>query len=240
MFGYNTFFEHDLFLNKNRASVGVEVGKSGLLISSNGYVTLNNPDAYYVSKQASTGWDIRAKGTPTSNPYLTFTGAYSIWDGAINPSQASDKTATQIWSYGVEYKPLPLITTSLGQKVDNQGAINTETRLSFTYRFGVPFSQQTKEWYALGSEIPSFRQDFVNRDNLLIHQTPEQPDNESASSPTPAQQGYDLVSQAEEEKEEDKLEKLFDDVQVLLNKPEEKTSHTSTGKQLTQSAPETR
>lgn len=210
MIGYNVFFEHDLLLDRHLASLGVEAGKNGFLISSNTYVNMRDSNSYSHGALATTGWDIRAKGTPSSTPRLSITGSYAIWNGHVTTFPKQDNGTTQIWSYGLEYKPLPLITTTLGQQINDQGRTNTETKFTFSYQFGVPFSEQTKEWYALEHRRPSFLHDFVNRDNLLIHQAAER---KQLSSPT---YGYSAVSNPYPGTYKD--EKLLNDVQAILDK----------------------
>lgn len=173
--GYNTFLDQDITRDHTRGGVGLEAWHKFIRFSSNYYVPLSkwreSKDIDGYEERAARGWDLRTKGYLPFYQKVAVTGSFTQWYGnnvAVFNKDTLEKDP-KIWSYGLEYAPIPLVTTSVAQKHSEQGQSDTEVGLFFTYDF-------SKSWDAMTSldmpnrekSIMDSRFDFVDRENKII------------------------------------------------------------------------
>jgi hypothetical protein len=75
----------------------------------------------------------------------------------------------RVWSYGVEYMPVPLVSGFLTQRSTERGRTETEYGLNFTYHFGMPWDEQMKHSkVAELRTVSGSKHEFVDRENRII------------------------------------------------------------------------
>ncbi len=178
MVGYNAFFDYDLTRSHQRGGIGVEGRYDMITLSSNYYFPLSGwRDAKgsdplldsYLERPAE-GWDVRLRGELPFYRELALTGAYSQWLGdEVGVFGASDREKNpKVWSYGLEYTPVPLVTLYAGQSRTEQGRSENTFGLRFTYAFGSPFEDAVTPAKREGQRPQVDRRDFVDRENRIV------------------------------------------------------------------------
>ena len=148
-----------------------------LKLSSNYYLPLSgwkgsrDFDSDYVEERPARGWDIRLKGYLPFYRNVALTGAYTQWYGDNVSMYSTTKLEKdpQIWSYGLEYTPVSLISAFVNQRSTGRGNNDTEFGLRFTYNFDMSWAEQTS--HAKVQEmrkVSASRHDFVDRENRII------------------------------------------------------------------------
>ena len=177
MLGYNAFFDNDFTRSHQRGGVGIEAQYDWLHLASNYYVPLSSWkgsrdfDSNFVKERAAEGWDIRAKGYLPFYRNVAVTGAYTQWYGDnVGMFGASRlEKDPKVWSYGLEYTPIPLVSGFVNQRQTEQGRSDTEFGLRFTYHFQMPWEEQIKpEKVAQLRTVGGSRHEFVDRENRII------------------------------------------------------------------------
>lgn len=177
MFGYNTFYDYDFSRTHQRGGLGLEAQYDWLKMASNLYLPLSNWknakdfDGNYIEERAARGWDLRGKGYLPFYREVAITGAYTQWYGEnvgmFGPSKLEKDP--KIWSYGLEYTPVPALTAFVNQRQSEQGNSDTEFGLRFTYHFGLSAEDQFKpSRVAEMRTVQGSRHDFVDRENKII------------------------------------------------------------------------
>lgn len=177
MFGYNAFFDYDFTRNHQRGGLGVEAQFDWLRLASNYYFPLSDWkdskdfDSRFVQERPAEGWDVRAKGYLPFYRNVAVTSAYSQWYGDhVGMFGASrQEKDPKVWSYGIEYTPVPLVSGFITQKSTERGRSDTEFGLTFTYHFQMPWEHQishnkVEELRTVGGS----RHEFVDRENQII------------------------------------------------------------------------
>ena len=124
-----------------------------------------------MKERAAAGWDLRAKGYLPFYRNVAVTGAYSQWYGdhvGMFSSRDLEKDP-KVWSYGLEYTPIPLVSGFVNQRSTEQGRSDTEFGLRFTYHFQMPWEDQIS--HAKVAELRTVsgsRHEFVDRENRII------------------------------------------------------------------------
>ncbi|MDR3629512.1 MAG: inverse autotransporter beta domain-containing protein [Desulfocapsaceae bacterium] len=181
MFGYNAFYDYDFTRGHQRGGLGLEAQYDWLKLASNCYFPLSGwkdtqesdplSELYYYQERPARGWDIRAKGYLPFYRNLALTGGYSRWYGnavGIFSSDTQEKDP-KIWSYGLEYTPVPLISGYVNQSTTEQGRSNTEVGLHLTYYFQMPWEEQIRHSkVAELRTVDGSRHEFVDRENRII------------------------------------------------------------------------
>jgi hypothetical protein len=75
----------------------------------------------------------------------------------------------RVWSYGIEYTPVPLVSGFLTQRSTGRGEKETEFGLNFTWHFDLPWAKQISP--AKVSEmrtVSGSRHEFVDRENRIV------------------------------------------------------------------------
>ena len=177
MVGYNAFYDHDFSRGHQRGGVGLEAQYDWLKVSTNWYVPLSNWkdstdfDGDYVRERAAQGWDVRARGYVPFYRELAVTGAFTQWYGdyvgLFGPSKLEKNP--KVWSYGLEYTPVPAMTAYVNQRQSERGRSDTEFGLRLTYHFGMSAEEQFKpSRVAEMRTVHGSRHDFVDRENKII------------------------------------------------------------------------
>ena len=177
MVGYNAFFDYDITRGHQRGGVGLEAQYDWLKIATNWYAPLSgwkdskDFDGSFVEERAAQGWDARIKGYLPFYREVALTGAYTQWYGdhvgMFGPSKLEKDP--KIWSYGVEYTPVPAMTAFVNQRQTERGRADTEFGLRFTYNFGMDAESQFKpSRVAEMRTVHGARHDFVDRENKII------------------------------------------------------------------------
>lgn len=179
MLGYNAFYDYDFTRNHARGSVGIEAQYDWLHLAYNYYTPLSgwkdsqDFDGRFVQERAAGGWDVRAKGYVPFYRNVAITGAYSQWFGdnvgVFGPSRL--ERDPKVWSYGLEYTPISLVSGFMNQRSTERGGRDTEFGLRLTYRFGQSWQDQTSHRkVAELRTVGSSRHEFVDRENRMILQ----------------------------------------------------------------------
>ena len=177
MFGYNAFFDYDFTRSHQRGGVGAELQYDWLRLSSNYYFPLSgwrgsyDFDSSLVEERPAEGWDARIKAYLPFYRNVALTGSYSRWYGDnVGVYGASDlEKNPRVWSYGIEYTPIPLISGFLRQKSTEHGRTDTEFGLTFNYHFGMSLEEQTSpSKVAELRSVGGSRHEFVDRENKII------------------------------------------------------------------------
>jgi hypothetical protein len=75
----------------------------------------------------------------------------------------------KVWSYGIEYTPVPLVSGFINQRSTERGRTDTEFGLNFTYHFEMPFEDQLQHSkVAELRTVSGSRHEFVDRENRII------------------------------------------------------------------------
>ena len=177
MIGYNAFFDYDFTRSHQRGGVGAELQYDWLRLSSNYYFPLSDWKGSYdfdsslVEERPAEGWDARIKAYLPFYRNVALTGSYSRWYGdnvGVYGASSLEKNP-RVWSYGIEYTPIPLISGFLRQKSTEHGRTDTEFGLTFNYHFGMSLEEQTSPTkVAELRTVGGSRHEFVDRENKII------------------------------------------------------------------------
>ncbi len=177
MLGYNAFYDYDFTRSHQRGGFGIEAQYDWIRLASNYYFPISSWrdskdfDGDFVKERAAEGWDVRVKGYLPFYRNLAVTGAYSQWYGDHVGMFSSSKLEKdpKVWSYGLEYTPVPLVSGFVNQRSTENGRSDTEFGLRFTYHFNMPWEDQIS--HAKVAELRTVsgsRHEFVDRENRII------------------------------------------------------------------------
>lgn len=103
--------------------------------------------------------------------HIAVTGAYSQWFGDHVGMFGAGRLEEdpKVWSYGLEYTPVPLVSGFITQKSTERGRTATEFGLNFTWHFQMPWEDQvTPAKVAELRTVGGSRHEFVDRENRII------------------------------------------------------------------------
>jgi hypothetical protein len=177
MLGYNAFFDYDFTRDHQRGGIGAEAQWDWFRLSTNYYFPLSSWkgsedfDSRFVKERPAEGWDARVKAYLPFYRNVAITGAYSQWFGDHVGMFGADNLEKdpKVWSYGVEYTPIPLVSGFVTQRSTERGRTDTEFGLNFTYHFGMSWEDQTSHSkVAELRTVGGSRHEFVDRENRII------------------------------------------------------------------------
>ncbi|MGJ3524325.1 inverse autotransporter beta domain-containing protein [Nitratidesulfovibrio sp. D1] len=177
MLGYNAFFDYDFTRAHQRGGIGAEVQYDWLHLASNYYYPLSSWrdskdfDGDFIQERPAEGWDLRARGYLPFYRNVALTGGYSQWHGDhVGMFSTSDlEKDPRVWSYGIEYTPVPLVSGFITQRSTERGRSDTEFGLRFTYHFQMPWEDQiSHNKVAELRTVSGSRHEFVDRENRII------------------------------------------------------------------------
>jgi hypothetical protein len=177
MIGYNVFFDNDFTRSHQRGGVGVEVQFDWLRLASNFYYPLSDWkgsydfDSRFIEERPAQGWDARVKAYLPFYRNVALTGSFTQWYGdhvGMFGHNNLEKDP-RVWSYGIEFTPVPMISAFVNQRSTERGKTDTEFGLNFTYHFGIPLEDQLKHSkVAELRTVSGSRHEFVDRENKII------------------------------------------------------------------------
>ena len=178
MLGWNVFFDNDFSRSHQRGGAGLEAQYDWFHLAANYYTPLSgwknsrDFDGDFVEERPARGWDARAKAYLPFYRNVALTGSFSQWYGdnvAMYGSSDDLEKDPRVWSYGVEYTPIPLLSAFARQRSTERGKADTEFGLQFTWHFDMPWEEQTS--HAKVAELRTVsgsRHEFVDRENRII------------------------------------------------------------------------
>ncbi|MEE7571630.1 inverse autotransporter beta domain-containing protein, partial [Citrobacter werkmanii] len=182
MLGSNLFYDYDQTGKNARYGLGIEARTDYLSLSANRYFRITDWHQSPLEKmrdydeRPANGYDIRAKYWLPVYPQLGTELVYekyygrgvSLGSGGTSPE--SIKNSPQSLTAAVNYTPFPLMTMRVGQR-GGGGSSDTFATVDFTYRFGLPLSEQldTKNVSILRG-LNGSRYDFVDRRYDIVMQ----------------------------------------------------------------------
>jgi hypothetical protein len=176
-FGYNIFLDQDFTREHTRGGAGVEAWYDWLRLSANYYTPLSDwkgsedYDSRLVEERPAEGYDARLTGYLPFYRNLAVTGAFEQWRGdRVGSFGSGDFTQKdpKVWSYGLEWTPVPAFSTSLTQRHSGSQE-ETQFGITFNYLFGMAWEDQlSPATVAEMRTVDGSRHDFVNRQNEMI------------------------------------------------------------------------
>jgi hypothetical protein len=148
-----------------------------LHLASNYYVPLSgwkgsyDFDSRFIEERPAEGWDARVKAWLPFYRNVALTGAYTQWygDHVGMFGRRNLEKDPKVWSWEVEYTPVPLVSGFITQRSTERGRTDTEFGLNFTYHFGMPFEDQIKHSKVAELRgVSGSRHEFVDRENRII------------------------------------------------------------------------
>ncbi|WP_412058078.1 inverse autotransporter beta domain-containing protein [Bartonella sp. DGB2] len=191
MLGYNAFFDHDFSRGHNRGSLGLELQKDWVALASNYYMPLSGwkdsgidvpgieigCDAQLgctniaFQERPAAGFDIAAKAILPTYRQIAFNGKFSQWFGEQVGlgGKINGQKDPQIWSYGIEYTPVPALRFAFDQQLGSDNFRKSTFSAGLHYVFGVPWKSQFSASKVQDlSPVGQSRYEFVNRENNII------------------------------------------------------------------------
>jgi hypothetical protein len=177
MFGYNAFFDNDFTRSHQRGGLGLELQYDWLRLASNYYFPLSgwkgsyDFDSRFIEERPAQGWDARLKAYLPFYRNVALTGAYTQWYGdhvgMFGPRHLEKNP--KVWSWGIEYTPVPLVSGFVTQRSTERGRTDTEFGLNFIWHFGMPWDDQVKHSkVAELRTVSGSRHELVDRENRII------------------------------------------------------------------------
>ncbi|CUU75121.1 inverse autotransporter beta domain-containing protein [Campylobacter hyointestinalis] len=176
MFGFNTVYDYDLSRYHQRLSVGAEVMYKNLLLTGNLYERLtswrNSKDfeSGYVEERPANGYDIKVKFAIPDYERLAFTAGIQKWHGdrvSLFGDTTNLETNPTIYSGGIEYSPIPMLTLSAEHSKSSKNKKNT----NFNLKFNVPLydddalkRSMNPKYAGLQNTLQASRTNFIERD----------------------------------------------------------------------------
>jgi hypothetical protein len=183
MFGYNAFFDYDLSRSHQRIGLGVELKYDWLAFSSNFYMPLSDwkdsedYDSSLIQERAAKGFDLRLRGYMPFYRNIAIDAAYTQWLGSNVGVFSTDDLSMDpaVWSYRIEYAPIPLASAFFGQQSSN-GETETAFGLNLTYHLDIPPAEHLSHTkVAELRSVDGSRHEFVNRENRIILEYRDKP-----------------------------------------------------------------
>lgn len=189
--GVNTFYDYDLTLSHQRLSLGLEYGRHYFKLNSNYYFPLSEwtesqsrfnsiGDGVLLEERPAQGVDVNFSGYLPVLPWLTLDATYLQYfgDNVESTSNGEPMTDPMTLKASLNLQPIPLISVNGGYSYTEgeiKGSSNkkiTEDEITagidFTYRLGVPLSQQlSPSNVAQTKELDFQLLDLVDRDHNI-------------------------------------------------------------------------
>jgi Inverse autotransporter, beta-domain len=145
--GYNVFYDYRRSGNHGRLGLGLEQRGATRTLALNSYLPLSSwrmaEDRTTQSRPAK-GVDLRLQQQLPHCPQLQFNAvAEHYFTQALAAEIAQQAPARPTaFTLGVDYTPMPLLTTSYAYQLASGGRGNHQLQLKLIYRLGVPWAQQ--------------------------------------------------------------------------------------------------
>lgn len=179
MLGLNSFYDNDFTGNNRRLGVGVEAWRDYLKLSANGYFRLSDwhqsplAEMQDYDERPANGWDVRAEAWLPAYPQIGGKLMYEQYRGknvSLDGSTGSQQDNPSALTVGLNWTPVSLIKVGVDHTTGS-GTNNTSLMLDFSYRFGVPLSDQlSASSVAFGHSLAGSRYDLVDRNYDIVLQ----------------------------------------------------------------------
>ncbi|EAA9297722.1 hypothetical protein ADQ49_25605, partial [Salmonella enterica subsp. enterica] len=179
MLGVNTFYDNDFTGNNRRLGLGVEAWRDYLKLSANSYMRLSDwhqsplHESRDYDERPANGFDVRAEGWLPAWPQLGGKLMYEHYQGkdvALSGDFNSRRNSPSAVTAALSYTPFPLLKVGVEHRAGS-GTGDTALNLDFTYRFGVPWSEQINpQMVGLTRTMAGTRYDLVDRNYNIVLQ----------------------------------------------------------------------
>ncbi|AZY48419.1 hypothetical protein C0J09_04205 [Bordetella avium] len=178
MLGANAFLDYEFAKQHLRGSLGVEAIAPEFSFYGNVYAPMSGwtgakRDNRREERPAS-GMGLGMKYSPGFAPGLSLKANYFRWNGAAVDYFDNGRTQDRAtgFKYGVQYKPVPLLSLGVEQTRVIGGASQTSVQLGVALNLSEPLSKQLRR----GGETPVFNLDahrnaLVERENRIVLNT---------------------------------------------------------------------
>ncbi|WP_191624637.1 Ig-like domain-containing protein [Pseudomonas fluorescens] len=175
LYGVNSFFDNDITGKNHRVGVGAEAWADFLKFSANGYMGITNwhqsRDFEDYNERPANGFDVRTKAYLPFYPQIGSLLMYEKYFGKEVAlfGKGDRRKNPQAVTGGVNYTPIPLITTGLEHRSDSGGNSDSSVGLQFTFRPGASLrSHFNPEAVAASRTLAGSRHDLVDRNNNIV------------------------------------------------------------------------
>lgn len=179
MFGVNAFYDNDFTGNNRRLGLGVEAWRDYLKLSANSYMRLSDwrqsplHESRDYDERPANGFDVRAEGWLPAWPQLGGKLMYEHYQGkdvALSGDFNSRRNNPSAVTAGLSYTPFPLLKVGVEHR-EGSGTGDTTLNLDFSYRFGVPWSEQINpQMVGAIRTMAGTRYDLVDRNYDIVLQ----------------------------------------------------------------------
>lgn len=175
LLGANTFIDHDFDGSNTRLGLGVEYWRDYLKLAANYYVPISKwKDSSVLldfEERPAEGFDIRAQGYLPSYPQLGGSLVYEQYFGKEVALFGLDDRQKDPYAFtaGIDYTPVPAITTKASYKVGDSGRNEARLDLDFNLRMGIPLEEQFDPAnVAAMRSLKGSRYDMVDRNYDIV------------------------------------------------------------------------
>lgn len=181
MLGINGFIDQEVTNDHTRAGFGAEYWRDYTHLSANSYIGLtgwkeSKRHTDYDEKPAN-GFDIRSEFYAPALPELGAKFMYEQYFGKSVALFGFDERQRNPLAFtaGLNYTPIPLLTTGLDYTIGKSGATNTSISLQFNYNFGDSWEDQiSPDSVRALRTLSGSRYDFVDRNYNMVMQYKKQ------------------------------------------------------------------
>ncbi|MEV4978512.1 inverse autotransporter beta domain-containing protein, partial [Enterobacter ludwigii] len=175
LIGGNIFFDNDTKGDNRRVGVGAEAWTDNFKLSANTYLGTtdwhSSRDFNNYNEKVANGFDVRAEGNLPLNPKIGIKLIYEKYQGDNVALFSKSELEKNPYSFttGINYTPIPLITTGVDYRVGGAGQDDMRFYVNFIYSLGQTWEALTSSSEVLNlRKISGSRYDLVERNNEII------------------------------------------------------------------------
>lgn len=145
--GYHVFYDYRRQGNHGRLGLGLEQRSASRSVAVNGYLPVSGwriAEDQTTQSRPAKGIDLRLQQQLPQHPQLQLTAVLEHYFArSLAPEDAQQPPPRPTaFTLGLDYTPLPLLTTSYAYQLASGGQRNHQLQLTLIYRLGVPLLQQ--------------------------------------------------------------------------------------------------
>lgn len=203
--GANTFIDHDFTGANTRLGLGAEYWRDNLKLATNVYTPLSNwkessvmkdYEALIYDERPARGFDIRAKAYLPNYPQLGGSLAFEQYYGnevALFGTEERQKDPYAV-TIGLNYTPIPLITTELTHKTGKSSAEESQVNVNLNLQLGTPIEEQLDPAnVSVARSLKGSRYDMVDRNYDIVFEYKKEDFQIAISGPDEAQLGTNVT-----------------------------------------------
>lgn len=203
--GGNVFIDHDFTGSNTRLGLGGEYWRDNFKLATNVYTPLSswkessvmkNYEALIYDERPARGFDVRAQGYLPSYPQLGGSLVYEQYFGdevALFSTEKRQKDPYAL-TVGLDYTPVPLITTKVSHKVGKDGQNDTRVDLNLNLQLGTSLEAQLDPAnVAVARSLKGSRYDMVDRNYDIVFEYKKEDFSISINGPAEAMLGTDVT-----------------------------------------------